>query len=156
HLVDIIDAAQSYSAARFVADAQRLIGEIRARGRLPLLVGGTMLYFKALFEGLDEMPAADAAVRAGIEADAARRGWSALHAELAQIDPVTAARVPPGDGQRVPRALEVWRLTGRRLSSLHRGRGAVEAPPLVSLEPQDRAWLHARIAERGVAATRQL
>src|SRR5437763_1397821 len=79
---------------------------------------------------------------------AARRGWSALHAELAQVDPVTAARVPPGDSQRVQRALEVWRLTGRPLSSLHRGRGAVEAPPLVSLEPQDRAWLHARIAER--------
>ena len=148
HLVDIIDPAQSYSAAQFVADAKRLVGEIRARGRVPLLVGGTMLYFKALFEGLDEMPAADAALRAEINADAARRGWPTLHAELAQVDPVTAARLPPGDSQRVQRALEVWRLTGRPLSSFQRGRDAVEAPPLVSLEPQDRAWLHARIAKR--------
>ena len=106
HLVDVIEPTQAYSAAQFVTDAKRLIDEIRARGRVPLLVGGTMLYFKALFEGIDEMPAADAAVRAELEADAARRGWPALHAELAQVDPVTAARLPPADSQRVQRALD--------------------------------------------------
>ncbi len=149
HLIDILDPAQSYSAAQFLADATRLIEEIRARGRLPLLVGGTMLYFKALFEGLDAMPPADAAIRAALDAEAAAHGWPALHAELARIDPVTAARLPSGDAQRIQRALEVFRLTGRPISSFHRERGETpEAPPLLALEPASRAWLHERIAQR--------
>jgi len=148
HLIDILDPAAAYSAAQFVADATRLIGEIAARGRVPLLVGGTMLYFKALFEGLDTLPAADPALRAEIDRDAARRGWPALHAELAHVDPVTAARLPPADSQRIQRALEVWRLTGRPLSSFHGEKKPVAPAPMISLEPLDRAWLHARIAER--------
>lgn len=149
HLVDIVDPTEPYSAARFVADATRLIGEIRARGRLPLLVGGTMLYFKALREGLDAMPAADPAVRAALDARAAAVGWPALHAELARVDPLTAARLAPNDAQRIQRALEVWQLTGRPLSAWHGApRRAAADLPLVSLEPASRAWLHARIAER--------
>lgn len=148
HLIDIVDPAQAYSAAQFAADARRLAEAIRARGRLPLLVGGTMLYFKALLEGLDEMPASDPAVRAELDAQAAREGWPAMHAHLAAIDPVTAARLPPTDSQRIQRALEVWRLTGRPLSSFHTARPAREPAVLISLEPADRAWLHARIAQR--------
>jgi tRNA dimethylallyltransferase len=158
HLIDIIDPAQSYSAARFVQDARRLIDEIRARGRTPLLVGGTMLYIKALLEGLDDMPSASPEIRAMIDARMAELGSPALHAELAQVDPVTAARLPPGDTQRIQRALEVWHSTGQPLSSFHRrGQGdaaqagsmqPVHEATLVSLEPQDRAWLHARIALR--------
>ena len=153
HLIDIIDPTDSYSAARFVQDTTRLIGEIRARGRTPLLVGGTMLYIKALLEGLDDMPSADAAVRAMIDAQMAQRGSAALHADLAQVDPVTAARLAPGDTQRIQRALEVWHSTGRPLSSFHRQPGEAPRTPahdavLVSLEPSDRAWLHQRIAQR--------
>jgi tRNA dimethylallyltransferase len=150
HLIDILDPSQSYSAARFVADANRLVREIRARGRLPLLVGGTMLYFKALLEGLDAMPAADPVIRAELDAQAATRGWPALHAELARVDPVTAARLPPADAQRIQRALEVFRATGRPLSSFHLPvvRDASPATPLVTLEPGSRAWLHERIAQR--------
>lgn len=152
HLIDIIEPTQAYSAAQFVADAQRLIAEIGARGHLPLLVGGTMLYFKALFDGIDAMPAADPAVRAGLDARAARDGWPALHAELAQVDPITAARLPPTDSQRIQRALEVWQLSGRPLSSFHeraaRKGSARPLPALISLEPNDRAWLHRRIGER--------
>jgi tRNA dimethylallyltransferase len=154
HLIDIRDPLQAYSAAEFVHDATQLIHAIRARGRHPLLVGGTMLYFKALFEGLDDMPKADAQVRATIEAEAQEKGWPALHAELLQVDPLTAARLQPGDSQRIQRALEVWRLSGRPLSAFHTRQA--DAPPsammrattLVSLEPQERAWLHARIAQR--------
>mgnify|MGYP006165148427 CR=1 FL=1 len=151
HLIDIRDPLQAYSAAEFVQDATRLIAEIRARGALPLLVGGTMLYFKALFDGIDDMPAADPAVRAQLEAQAAEIGWSGMHAELARVDPVTAARLAPGDSQRIQRALEVWHSTGRPLSSFHqRVSGAAPRLParLVSLEPDDRAWLHHRIALR--------
>lgn len=150
HLIDIRDPSESYSAAEFAADAARLVAEINSRGRLALLVGGTMLYFKALFEGLDAMPPADAAVRAQIEAEAARRGWPALHEELAVGDPVTAARLAPNDSQRIQRALEVLRTTGRPISSFHGQRegGAALAMPLFSLQPQDRAWLHERIAQR--------
>ncbi|HEY9063820.1 MAG TPA: tRNA (adenosine(37)-N6)-dimethylallyltransferase MiaA [Burkholderiaceae bacterium] len=154
HLIDILEPTQAYSAARFVADAQRLIAEIVARDRLPLLVGGTMLYFKALFDGLDAMPAADPAVRAELDARAARLGWPALHAELAQVDPVTAARLAPGDSQRIQRALEVWQLTGKPLASFHRSAAADRSgatptpPPLISLEPRERSWLHQRIAAR--------
>ncbi|MEW6707769.1 MAG: tRNA (adenosine(37)-N6)-dimethylallyltransferase MiaA [Pseudomonadota bacterium] len=150
HLIDILDPSQAYSAAQFAADAARLVREIRARGALPLLVGGTMLYFKALLHGLDEMPAADPALRARLDAEAAERGWPALHAELAQVDPITAARLAPHDAQRIQRALEVWRGTGRPLSSYHRAheRAPLRHTPLVSLEPASRAWLHERIAQR--------
>jgi tRNA dimethylallyltransferase len=149
HLIDLIDPTAAYSAAQFVNDATRLIGEIRARGHLPLLVGGTMLYFKALFDGIDAMPASDAATRSALDAEAAERGWPALHAELATVDPVTAARLAPLDAQRIQRALEVYRLSGQPLSSFHTGRADRPAPPpLLSLEPADRAWLHQRIAQR--------
>jgi tRNA dimethylallyltransferase len=153
HLIDIRDPLQAYSAAEFVADATRLIGEIQARGKLPLLVGGTMLYFKALFEGIDDMPKADAQVRAAIEAEAQAKGWPALHAELARVDPTTAARLQPADAQRIQRALEVYRLSGQPLSSFHTAKDAApsalaQATTLISLEPQDRAWLHERIAQR--------
>ena len=116
HLIDILDPAEAYSAARFAADATRLIAEINARGRLALLVGGTMLYVKALREGLDTLPAADSAVRAALDARAAALGWPALHAELARVDPATAARLAPHDAQRIQRALEVWQTSGRPLS----------------------------------------
>ncbi|MGF6525850.1 tRNA (adenosine(37)-N6)-dimethylallyltransferase MiaA [Variovorax sp. PvP013] len=163
HLIDIRDPRAPYSAAAFVADATRLISEIAARGRLPLLVGGTMLYFKALIDGIDAMPAADPAVRAAIEAEAAARGWPTLHARLAEVDPVTAARLAPHDGQRIQRALEVWRGSGRPLSSFQRAyRDDTAAAPsglrpiaLLSLEPTQRAWLHARIAERFDAMLRE-
>jgi len=154
HLIDIRDPLQAYSAAEFVRDATQLIHEIHARGKLPLLVGGTMLYFKALFDGLDDMPKADAQVRAALEAEAQAKGWPALHAELAQVDPVTAARLAPGDSQRIQRALEVFRVSGRPISSFHAtktiaaGADAARATTLISLEPSDRAWLHARIAQR--------
>jgi tRNA dimethylallyltransferase len=148
HLIDIRAPDAPYSAALFVADARRVCDEIGARGRHALLVGGTMLYFKALIEGLDEMPAADAAVRAEIEAQAAARGWPALHDELARVDAATAARLPPNDAQRIGRALEVWRVSGRALSSFHTRRKANAELPLIALEPDERAWLHTRIAER--------
>ena len=152
HLIDILDPAQAYSAAQFAADARRLIEEIVQRGHLPLLVGGTMLYFKALREGLHEIPGADAGIRQQIDAEAARHGWPALHAELARVDPATAARLAPADAQRIQRALEVWRLTGKPLSAWHQGatRHAppAGAPPLVALEPDSRDWLHERIAAR--------
>lgn len=152
HLIDLIDPAGSYSAARFVADADAAIADIHARGRVPVLVGGTMLYFKALREGLDEMPAADLAVRTEIEREAAADGWAAMHRQLAEIDPETAARLAPLDSQRISRALEVWRSSGQTLSSLQRGAAAraSEARSLVSiaLEPSDRSELHRRIATR--------
>ena len=149
HLIDLMAPTGAYSAAQFVADARRLIGEINARGKLALLVGGTMLYFKALVDGLDAMPAADATVRAALDARAAAAGWPALHAELAQVDPVTAARLAPLDAQRIQRALEVWQLSGRPLSSFHgQPRTSGLALPLLSLEPASRGWLHARIAQR--------
>jgi tRNA dimethylallyltransferase len=153
HLIDIRDPAQAYSAADFARDATRLVGEIAARGRTALLVGGTMLYFKALLDGLDELPAADPAVRAALDARARAEGWPALHAELQRVDPVTAARLFPNDAQRIQRALEVFQVSGRPLASFHSGRerdldGPLDEAHLISLEPNDRAWLHARIAER--------
>ena len=149
HLIDIVDAAQPYSAARFAADADRLVAEIGARGHLPLLVGGTMLYFKAWLEGLDAMPGADPEVRAALAAQAARDGVRALHDELRRVDPVSAARLPPGDTQRIQRALEVFRVSGRPLAEHHGVRPArARQAVLISLEPSDRGWLHARIAER--------
>ena len=154
HLIDIHDPLQAYSAAEFVQDATRLIAEIRARGALPLLVGGTMLYFKALLDGIDDMPAADPAVRAQLEAQAAEIGWPGMHAKLARVDPVTAVRLAPGDSQRIQRALEVWQVSGRPLSSFHTikkiadSASPISAGALFSLEPDNRAWLHERIAQR--------
>jgi tRNA dimethylallyltransferase len=151
HLIDVVDPTGSYSAGRFRADALRLAGEIHARGRIPLFAGGTMLYFRALTLGLADLPAADAALRAEIESRAARMGWPALHAELAALDPATAGRLEPTDAQRIQRALEVHRLTGRRLSELQAGRGPT-APPFdalqVALEPSERRVLHERIHRR--------
>lgn len=151
HLIDIIDPLQSYSAAEFAKDATRLIGEIRARGKTPLLVGGTMLYLKALLEGLNDMPPSDPQVRADIQQRAAERGWPAMHDQLQAVDPVTAARLAPGDSQRIGRALEVWTITGQPLSAFHQDTKP-KTPrwhiPVISLEPQDRAWLHERIAQR--------
>jgi tRNA dimethylallyltransferase len=148
HLIDIIEPFEAYSAARFVGDAQQLVNDINARGRLPLLVGGTMLYFKALFEGLDAMPAADRAVRAQLAAQLERDGLHALYRELQRVDPITAARLKPGDQQRIQRALEVFRVSGQPLSSFHREKAPQATPALISLEPDDRAWLHARIEAR--------
>jgi tRNA dimethylallyltransferase len=150
HLIDIVDPAERYSAARFVADASAAIAAIRRRGSVPLLVGGTMLYFKALFDGLDALPEADASVRADIDARAQHAGWPALHAELAAVDPPTAARLAPNDSQRIQRALEVHRVSGRPLSAWHSPPNGF-TPPLIALEPNDRAWLHARIGERFAA-----
>ena len=153
HLIDIRDPAEAYSAAQFVADATRLAAEIRARGRLPLLVGGTMLYFKALREGLDAMPPADPARRRALDERAAREGWPARHAEPARVDPATAARLAPHDAQRIQRALEVHALSGRPLSAWQQGKRAADAQawPLLALEPQAREWLHRRIGERFAA-----
>ena len=151
HLIDTLDPLQSYSAAEFAKDATRLIHDIRARGKTPLLVGGTMLYLKALLEGLNDIPSADPEIRAQIHDEAERIGWPALHARLTQVDPQTAARLAPGDSQRIGRALEVWTATGQTLTSFHQSAKA-QAPdwhiPVISLEPQDRAWLHQRIALR--------
>ena len=157
HLIDIVDPTDAYSAAQFRADALRLMREIAARGRIPLLAGGTMLYFKALREGLSALPQADAAVRAAIDAEARERGWPALHAELARIDPATAARLEPADAQRIQRALEVHRVTGRPMSELL---GKREEAPLpyrlvqIALVPSDRAELHRRIQARFEAMLR--
>ncbi|MCG2583524.1 tRNA (adenosine(37)-N6)-dimethylallyltransferase MiaA [Massilia sp. TS11] len=151
HLIDIIEPTESYSVAQFRADALRLVDEIHARGRLPLLVGGTMLYFKGLIDGLDDLPTADASVRAAIDADAARLGWPAMHARLAQVDPVTAARLAPNDAQRINRALEIHAISGQPMSALIARRQKPELPfdlQLFALEPSDRAVLHARIAQR--------
>ena len=151
HLIDLIDPTEAYSAARFRADALAAVAAIRSRGALPLLVGGTMLYFKALTEGLSALPPADAAVRARLDARAAREGWPALHAELARIDPATAVRLKPADAQRIQRALEVHALTGVPLSALQGARetdGALGPVVRVALLPGDRAALHAAIADR--------
>ncbi len=156
HLIDIRDPLHAYNAAEFAREAAMLIRAISGRGKLPLLVGGTMLYFKALREPLDAMPAADVQIRAAIELEAQAMGWPAMHAQLAQVDPATAARLATADSQRIGRALEVWRSAGVPLSQLqvrsqqaapHEQANDMQAP-LISLEPQDRAWLHARIAER--------
>ena len=151
HLIDLITPEERYSAARFRADALRVMSEIVARGKIPLLVGGTMLYFKALVEGLAELPAAEPAVRAAIDQEAARRGWPALHAELAQADPVAAARIQPTDSQRIQRALEVLRLTGQPLSAFWQ-RQRDEALPFrlltIAIDAPQRQRLHERIAQR--------
>lgn len=151
HLIDIIPPTAAYSAANFRTDALRLMADITARGRIPLLVGGTMLYFKALQEGLSQLPEANPEVREKIEQEAAEIGWPAMHAKLAEIDPETAARLQPNDVQRIERALEVHRLTGQSMTSLHQA-SAGEALPYrllkIALVPSDRKVLHERIALR--------
>ncbi|NGM88590.1 tRNA (adenosine(37)-N6)-dimethylallyltransferase MiaA [Parapusillimonas sp. SGNA-6] len=152
HLLDIRDPAESYSAAQFQADATRLIRRITAKGALPLLCGGTMLYYKALREGLNALPTANPDIRDEIEKEAQARGWPALHQELARFDPLTAARLAPNDSQRLQRAIEIYRISGKPMSAW------LQAPRpdrdqefryvTISLEPSDRLALHARIAER--------
>jgi tRNA dimethylallyltransferase len=150
HLVDIIAPDAAYSAARFRSDALDAIAAIRARGRVALVVGGTMLYFKALREGLSPLPGADPDMRTQLDARAVAEGWPALHAELTRIDPVTAARLKPTDAQRIQRALEVYMISGRPMSTLHGTRGAADAAGALAfaLIPSDRADLHRRIALR--------
>ncbi|MFT3805149.1 MAG: tRNA (adenosine(37)-N6)-dimethylallyltransferase MiaA [Burkholderiaceae bacterium] len=154
HLIDVVDPADAYSAARFAEDARAVIDDIRRRGRVPLLCGGTMLYVRALLGGFDALPSADAATRERLNARAARVGWPGMHAWLADVDPVTAARLAPNDSQRIQRALEVFTLTGQPMSALlARHREDAPASPLadariVSLEPAARAMLHERIAAR--------
>jgi len=151
HLVDILDPAQAYSAGQFVRDACAVIDDIHARGKLPLLVGGTMLYFRALRRGLAQLPEADPELRLALDAEAARRGWPALHEDLRGIDAAAAARIQPNDGQRIQRALEVFKLSGLTLSELQ----AATRPPDPRLEfhayawvPGDRERLYAAIARR--------
>jgi tRNA dimethylallyltransferase len=154
HLIDIVDPVDAYSAAQFRADALRVTGEILARGNVPLLVGGTMLYYRALTHGLSDLPTADPTVRATLDADAARDGWPALHARLASVDPATAARLAPNDSQRIQRALEVFMLSGQPMSALlaASSREPDEAARYrfvpIALEPSDRSMLHERIARR--------
>lgn len=154
HLIDIVEPTEAYSAGRFRADALRIAGEIASRGRLPLFVGGTMLYERALMRGLAQLPAADPAIRAELEELAREKGWPALHAQLARVDPVAAARLDPRDAQRIQRALEVFRLAGRTLTAIIAGEGR-PPPPFsalaIALEPSDRAVLHRRIEERFLA-----
>ena len=149
HLIDIRDPAERYSAADFVRDAQAAIDAVRARGKLPLLVGGTMLYAKALRDGLSALPSADSAIRAALDADAHRLGWPVLHARLAALDPETAARLAPNDAQRIQRALEVIAVSGQPMSALLT-RPAPDRPRLdvVALIPTDRARLHRRLEQR--------
>src|SRR5205085_12365040 len=127
HLIDIVDPDRSYSTGRWRSDAIAAVKEILARGKAPLIVGGTMLYYRALVGGLDALPQADAEVRAAINAEAGEKGWAALHDELARVDPSAARRIPVRDAQRIQRALEVWRLTGKPMSSLQ-GRSSAELP----------------------------
>ncbi|WP_395066623.1 tRNA (adenosine(37)-N6)-dimethylallyltransferase MiaA [Paraburkholderia silvatlantica] len=154
HLIDIVDPLDAYSAADFRADALRVTGEIVARGNVPLLVGGTMLYYKALTQGLNDLPSADPAVRAQLDAEAARDGWPAMHARLAQVDPATAARLAPNDSQRIQRALEIFMLSGQPMSVLLATPSTREDEAAryrfvpVALEPSDRSLLHARIEAR--------
>ena len=150
HLLDIRDPTEAYSAAAFRSDALELMQQITQRGKAPLLVGGTMLYFRALLHGLDDLPQADPVLRAQIEAEAAAQGWPALHAELARCDPITAARLKPTDAQRIQRALEVFRLSGLPLSAQLSATRAVLPYRVLQLAliPSDRSVLHQRIAAR--------
>ena len=157
-LIDIVDPTEAYSAAAFRRDALRLMSEITARGNIPLLTGGTMLYFKALREGLSDLPESDPAVRAALNLEIERHGIAHLHPELARVDPETAARLNPTDTQRVQRALEVFRISGRPMSALLANRARAELPyhiVPIALVPSDRAVLHARIAQRFQAMLRQ-
>jgi tRNA dimethylallyltransferase len=159
HLIDIRDPLTAYSAAEFARDALACVKDISSRGKVPLLVGGTMLYFKALLEGLNDMPAASPDIRAQIQAEAEVVGWPAMHAQLLAVDPITAARLAPADSQRISRALEVFRISGQALSSFQHNRNTANHRdsedalsfhnvPMLSLEPLDRSWLHKRIEQR--------
>jgi tRNA dimethylallyltransferase len=151
HLLDILDPADSYSVASFRRDALQCVQDIQSRGRLPLLVGGTMMYFKALRDGLNNLPAADPEIRKVLEARAAAEGWPAMHDWLKTIDPLTAQRLSPNDSQRVGRALEIWQISGQPMSALLGATQPADEPVAtitVSLEPLERSILHARIAER--------
>ena len=151
HLIDIVDPDEAYSAGRFRGDALRIAADIHARGNVPVLAGGTMLYFRALTRGLAELPSAQPVIRRDIEARAARSGWPSLHAELAKVDPTAAARIEPNDAQRIQRALEVFEHSGRPLSDFHARESAAELPfeaLRIALEPGERGVLHRRIEER--------
>jgi len=150
HLIDLVDPVESYSTGRWRAEAVRAIGSVLERGKIPLLVGGTMLYYRALVSGIDTLPQADPQVRAELDADAARLGWPALHAQLEAVDPRSAHRISPNDSQRIQRALEVWRLTGKPLSTLQ-GSSKPGLPfrlKAFACIPRERDALHARIAAR--------
>jgi tRNA dimethylallyltransferase len=150
-LIDILDPAEAYSAARFRKDALREMAEITAAGRIPLLVGGTMLYYRALQQGMADLPEADPQLRARLEEEARQHGWEALHARLAGVDPISAERIHPNDPQRLQRALEVFELTGRPLSELWQAQQGQRLPYRVvkmAVAPDDRAELHRRIAQR--------
>jgi len=150
-LIDIIPPTEVYSAAHFRSDTLKLMADITARGKIPLLVGGTMLYFKALEEGLSQLPEADPEVRQKIEQEAAELGWPAMHAKLALVDPESAVRLQPNDVQRIERALEVYRITGQSMTALHQASSGDALPYRllkVALVPSDRKVLHARIALR--------
>ena len=162
HLIDIREPTQTYNAADFVNDAQHLIADIQSRGKLPLLVGGTMLYLKALQDGIDDLPKTDAATREAIGIRAKAKGWPAMHEELRKVDPITAARLAPNDAQRISRALEVWHISGKSLSAWFeegankrldtlRTTASGTDIDVISLEPNDRAWLHAHIEQRFAA-----
>ena len=152
HLLDIRDPAESYSAAEFATDATRLIQEIRARGHYPVLCGGTMLYYKALREGLNDLPQADPAIRQQLDERAQEIGWPGMHEELTRIDPVTAARLAPRDSQRIQRALEIFHISGKTMSDWLKDKAQPQEGShqyvTMSLEPEDRSWLHKRIAVR--------
>lgn len=152
HLLDIRDPAESYSAAEFATDATRLIQEIRARGHYPVLCGGTMLYYKALREGLNDLPQADPTIRQQLDERAQEIGWPGMHEELTRIDPVTAARLAPRDSQRIQRALEIFHISGKTMSDWLKDKAQPQEGShqyvTMSLEPEDRSWLHKRIAVR--------
>ena len=151
HLIDIIPPTSAYSAANFRTDALHLMADITARGKIPLLVGGTMLYFKALQGGLSNLPEANPEIRKQIEQEAAQSGWPTMHTMLAQVDPETAARLQPNDAQRIERALEVYRLTGQTMTALHQASAGDTLPYRllkIALVPSERKVLHERIAQR--------
>lgn len=152
HLIDLIDPSESYSVSRFTEAAIQLVLDIAKRGKLPLLVGGTMMYFNGLFSGLDNLPPADPNIRKKLDEAAAVSGWAAMHDKLAKLDPVTAARLKPSDAQRIQRALEIIEITGKPLSALHTTKGKKADLPFsvlsIALEPSDRSRLHERIANR--------
>jgi tRNA dimethylallyltransferase len=158
HLIDIIEPTEAYSAAAFRHDALRLMDGITGRGKIPLLVGGTMLYFKALLEGLDDLPPSDPAVRAALNAEIAQHGIEHLHKQLAEVDAETAARLKPADTQRIQRAMEIYRISGKPMSALLRQKISHDLPYRIlpiALIPSDRAQLHARIATRFKAMIEQ-
>ena len=159
HLIDIREPTQTYNAADFVNDAEQLIADIQSRGKLPLLVGGTMLYLKALQDGIDDLPKTDSAIRETIETRAKANGWPAMHEELRKIDPASASRLAPNDAQRISRALEVWHISGKSLTAwfeegaqkrldAHQSFASRNKLDVISLEPNDRSWLHQRIEQR--------